>query len=133
MIQLTGVFCVLLRNKRAGNFWLQYATDSIIRVVAKVTQKLSCPFFSKVQFYTHLRVDEFDSKMQRNIKTWTHVPSNIDPKQSLLSSQSIIKINREIKLMRRDGFFGPIFSTVKKCFNWIVDEDICHLNICKEA
>ncbi len=31
MIQLTDVICVLLGYKRASNFWLQWAADSIIR------------------------------------------------------------------------------------------------------
>ncbi len=31
MIQLTDVFCVLLRYNGTSNSWLQYAADSIIR------------------------------------------------------------------------------------------------------
>ncbi len=31
MIQLTDVFCVVLRYKWASNFWLQWAADSILR------------------------------------------------------------------------------------------------------
>jgi len=31
MIQLTNVFCVLLRYNGTGIIWLQYAADSIIR------------------------------------------------------------------------------------------------------